>query len=234
MQRRSRSPNSPGPRLLPASRNGTPPTQRTEAALDPRFSRAVSEDPELRSSSRVMSRLEARRTSLLGSGSGFSPGEPSQGPATPTQSVITPLASKLDRTSSVLRRRTDEEESKTAARRPPSRATTELGQMRPSPQTRISREYVSNHPLPNYPQRSPSVQSGLPTRKSYFTSSNSPVTPSNVLPGNRRYLPGSTPPSSSDSARLAEARQRRLASLGQPKSASQPRVGRLRQTESEQ
>ena len=222
---------SPGLRPLPASRNGTPPTHINEITQDSKFLRGVSEDHELRASSRVMSRLESRRTSLRGSGSGHSPRELSREPGTPTQST-TALVSKLDRTNSVLRRRDNDEETK--ARRPPSRATTEVGHMRPSPQTRVSREYISNHPLPNFPQRSPSVQPSLPTRKSYFmNATNSPLTPSNASPSNRRYLQGSTPPSSSDSVRLAEARQRRLASLGQPNSASQPRVGRLRQTESE-
>lgn len=221
----------PGPRPLPASRNGTPPAYRTETTQDSRFLRGVSEDPELRASSRVMSRLESRRTSLRGTASGHSPKEQSQEPATPTQSTTT-LVSKLDRTNSVLRRRDNDEDSRT--RRPMSRATTEVGQVRPSPQTRISREYISNHPLPTFPKRSPSVQSSIPTRKSYFTNApTSPTTPSNALSPGRRFLQGSTPPSSADNARLAEARQRRLASLGQPNSASQPRAARVRQTESE-
>ena len=220
----------PGLRSLPESRNGTPLAPKMETVQEQRFLRGVSEDPELRASSRVMSRLESRRSSLLGSGSNYSPREPAQEPATPTQPGTT-LVSKLDRTNSVLKRKEKDEESK--VRRAPSRATTEVGQMRPSPQTRVSREYISNHPLPGLPQRSPSVQSSLPTQKSYLTgSTNSPVTPNNALPVSRRYLQGSNPPSSSESARLVEARQRRLASLGQPNSASQPLAGRLRQNES--
>lgn len=221
---------SPGLRPLPASRNGTPPTHRPELTHDSRFLRGVSEDPELRASSRVMSRLESRRTSLRGSASGYSPREQSQEPATPTQTTST-FVSKRDRTSSVLRRRDNDEESKT--RRVPSRATTEVGQMRPSPQTRVSREYMSNHPLPTFPKRSPSVQSSVPTRKSYFANPlGLPSTPGNALSPNRRTVLGSTPPSSAENARLVEARQRRLASLGQPNSANQPRSERLRQTES--
>ena len=216
---------SPGLRPLLDSRNGTPLAHKTEVAQNSRFLRDVSEDPELRASSRVMSRLESRRTSLMGSGSGHSPRELSQEPSTPTQPG-TMLVSKLDRTNSVIKRREKDEESK--VRRAPSRATTEVGQMRPSPQTRVSREYISNHPLPSFPQRSPSAQSSLPPQKSYFTrSTKSPVTPSNILPASRGHPHSSNPPSSSDSGRLAEARQRRLASLGQPNSTSRPLGGKL-------
>ncbi len=223
---------SPGLRLHPGSKDGTPLAHNDEAARDSRFLRGVSEDPELRASSRVMSRLESRRTSLLVSGTGQSPREISQEPATTPTQPVTTFMSKLDRTNSVLRRREKDEESKVL--RAPSRATTEVGQMRPSPQSRMSREYVSNHPLPKLPQRSPSVQPSLSTSKGYFHSaSNSPITPKNILPGTKRYLPGSNPPSSTDSTRVAEARQRRLASLGQSNSAGQPLVGRIRLNESE-
>ena len=222
---------SPGPRPQPTSRHGTPPALRSELTQNANLPSGLSEEPELRASSRVMSRLESRRTSLRGTASGYSPREQSQEPATPTQST-TALVSKLDRTNSVLRRRDNDDEGRT--RRPPSRAMTEVGQTRPSPQTRVSREYISNHPLPTLPKRSPSVQSSIPTRKSYFTNaSNVPITASNGLSPSRRYHLGSTPPSSAESARLVEARQRRLASLGHPNSATQPRIGRLRPTESE-
>ena len=223
---------SPGLRLPPGSKDGTPLAHNDEATRDSRFLRGVSEDPELRASSRVMSRLESRRTSLLVAGAGQSPRDMSQEPATTLPQPVTTFASKLDRTNSVLRRREMDEESK--ALRAPSRATTEVGQMRPSPQSRMSREYVSNHPLPKLPQRSPSVQSSLATPKSYFHSAaSSPLTPKNVLPGTKRYLPGSNPPSSTDSTRVAEARQRRLASLGQSNSASKPLAGRIRFNETE-
>ena len=219
---------SPGLRHHAGSKEGTPLTHNDEGTRDSRFLRGVSEDPELRASSRVMSRLESRRTSLLVSGVSQNPRDMSQEPAsTPTQPATT-FVSKLDRTNSVLRRRERDEESKIS--RAPSRAATEAGQMRPSPQTRMSREYVSNHPLPNPPQRSPSVQSSLAMPKSYFHgASNSPITPKNILPGTKRYLPGSNPPST-DSTRVAEARQRRMASLGQSSSASpasQPLASRI-------
>ena len=209
--------------------------QKGPALQELRFFRDTSGEPEFRSSSRVMSRLEARRTSLALGSSPLSRRESPQEASTPTQAVP-PASSRLDRTSSVIHHNRASEDTgdiTNSSRRPLSRATTEVGQTRPSPQTKISREYTSQHPMPNHPQRSPSVQSSLPTRKSYFPpTSQSPLTP-NVQPGNRRYLDRSTPPSSSDSSRLAEARQRRIASLGQHTSAGQSRIGRLRQAEVE-
>lgn len=207
----------------------------TEAALPkPRLLRKTSDEHETSASSRVMSRLDARRASLLGS----SPlhvrrGSPQES-TTPTQTA-TLASSGTDRVTSVFSRtKSNEREADSShTRRPPSRANTEIGQTRSSPQARISREYTSQHPMPNNPQRSPSVQSSLPTRKSYFNSTaSSPLTP-NVQTGNKRFLDRPTPPSSADSTRLAEARQRRIASLGQ----AQSRIGssgRLRQSEAEQ
>ena len=193
---------------------------RQSPLQDFRSIRATSDEPQYRSSSRVMSRLEARRTSLALGSSPLSRRESPQEAATPTQAV--PLVSnRLDRTSSVIHRNhtSEDQVDTTSHRRPLSRASTEIGQIRQSPQIRTSREYTSQHPLPNPPQHSPSVQSSLPIRKSYFPpASQSPVTPSVPL-GNRRHLDRSTPPSSGDSSRLAEARQRRIASLSQHTSA---------------
>ena len=230
-------PELPNGKSRPGSKDHPATTQRSDGALqDQRLLRGASLEPEARASSRVMSRLEARRTSLMSSSPLYGRRESTQESASPTQTV-TPLTSRLDRTSTVtLRSRAkDEEEGATEIKRPSSRATTEIGQLRPSPQTRISREYTSQHPMPKSSDRSPSVQSSLPPRKSYFSQvSTSPLTPT-VQPGNRRYLDRSTPPSSADSARLAEARQRRIASLGQHASAGQSRIGissgRLRQSE---
>ena len=207
-----------------------------DAALpQPKLLRGASDEAEPRASSRVMSRLEARRASLLSSsplnGRKASPQEAT----TPTQ-TSTPISSRLDGNSSLLlRKRSNAEEIDNSMRqRSVSRAATEIGQVRPSPQTRISREYTSQHPMPGTSQQSPSLQPSLPTRKSYFASAtSSPLTP-NVQPGNRRYLDHSTPPSSADSARLAEARQRRIASLGRGQSRIGLSSGRSRQSESEQ
>ncbi|MCJ1274443.1 hypothetical protein MMC21_002239 [Puttea exsequens] len=215
---------------------GTPTTaQQSPTLTTSRFLRDSSNEPEARASSRVMSRLEARRTSLLGSSPSYGQRESTPEDGVPVQAEIS-LASRLGRTTTVLRRDNTKSES-SGDRRSLSRAATETGQMRPSPQTRISREYTSQHPLPNSSDRSPSVQSSLPMRKTYFSSTTqSPVTP-NVQPGNRRYLERSTPPSSTDSNRLAQARQRRIASLGQNASANQSRIGlssgRSRQNQTE-
>ena len=227
----------PNGKSRPGSKDTPTTAQRSDGTLpDQRLLRGASLEPEARASSRVMSRLEARRTSLMSSSPLYGRRESTQEGASPTQTV-TPLSSRLDRTSTVtLRSRAKEEEDDvTDNKRPSSRATTEIGQLRPSPQTRISREYTSQHPMPKSSDRSPSVQSSLPPRKSYFSQvSTSPLTPT-VQPGNRRYLDRSTPPSSAENARLTEARQRRIASLGQHASAGQSRIGistgRLRQSE---
>lgn len=204
------------------SQDAVPLVQNHHQALrfqESRLPRSTNDEPELRASSRVMSRLEARRTSLLGSSNlASSPRESIQEVTTPTTNV-TPTA-RLDRTSSVIHHRDKNEMGNASNTRPLSRANTEVGHIRPSLQNRISREYTSQHPLPVSAQRSPSVQSSLPTRKSYFPPTQSPITPI-VQPGNRRYPDRSTPPSSVDSARLAEARQRRMASLGQSNSGGQ-------------
>ena len=211
--------------------------RQTEPVLqDVRSSRATSDEPEFRSSSRVMSRLEARRTSLALGSSPLSRRESPQQASAPTQ-ALPPASSVLDRRSSVIHRghANEDQVDSTSSGRPRSRAMTEIGQIRSSPQIRPSREYTSQHPMPDHSQRTPSVQSSLPTRKSYFpTASRSPSTP-NAQPQNRSYLDRSTPPSSADSSRLAEARQRRIASLGQH---GQSRIGvasgRLRQPMVEQ
>ena len=208
-------------KLRPRSKDAITAAQRNQPALqDLRSFRATSDEPQPRSSSRVMSRLEARRTSLALGSSPLSRRESPPEASTPVQ-AMPPASSRLDRTSSVIHRSHPSEDQGdiTVRRRPLSRASTEIGQIRPSPQTRMSREYTSQHPMPNHTQRSPSVQSSLPIRKSYFPpASQSPNTPSVQL-GNRRYLDRSTPPSSADSSRLAEARQRRIASLSQHTSA---------------
>ena len=206
--------------------NRAPPIMVSKRADVPKLSNVASDDPELRASSRVRSRLEARRSSVMGSGSldQQSPYDyPQAESTTPTQDRP-PFQNNFERASSVIRRRDDDNESN-VSRRTSSRAATEVGSHRPSPPTRISREYTSQHPMPSPTLRSPSVQSSLPTRKSYFqaTSFSSPHTP-NIQPGNRRYLNRNTP-ISADNARLTEARQRRLASLGQGSSARGLRAG---------
>ena len=208
--------------VRPGSRDAIMNRQQRERSIEERrISRETSQEPEVRSGSRLMSRLEARRTSMMGLSSFNSDGlrrspEDVVTP-TPTASATT---SRLEGISSVLRsRRTHEEDDTTT--RPLSRAMTEI---RPSHRNRASREYTSQHPLPSLHQRAPSVQSSLPVRKSYFPAA--PSTPV-VQAGQRRYLERSTP-SSVDSARLAEPRQQRLASLGEYGTAQHGTVGRQR------
>ena len=203
-------------KIRPSSKDASIAAQRNATTVQDLMSvRAASDEPQYRSSSRVMDRLEARRASLALGSSPLNRQESPQEAPTPVQAV-SPGSGRLDRVSLGIHRSRASEDQRDiiSSRRPLSRASTEIGHVRHSPQTKTSREYTSQHPMPN-PQRSPSVQSSLPVRKSYFPSaSQSPITP-NMQLGNRRYLERSTPPSSADSSRLAEARQRRIASLSQ-------------------
>jgi hypothetical protein len=169
----------------------------------------------VKSSPRALSRLEQRRSSLLATSSLPSPRYAPSDAGTPTQSS---MAGR--RTSLLLRSRrggTEELEDEDETRfRAPSRATTEVGRMRGSP-----REYVSQEPMPD---RSLSIQSALPVRRHYATSSlpnagAAPVPPPTTLSG-RRYLERndrSTPERDNSSAvgRLMEDRGQRKSSIGQ-------------------
>ena len=182
--------------------------QSTIDGLSSFRSKSIEPDPT-RVSSRAMSRYEARRASIQASNSNLrrrdsSTFEPAA--ATPTQQQPQLLPSSSGTPSVIPHHRTE------AGERPLSRAMTEAGGQsgqRPSP-----REYTSQHPLPNYPPRSPSVQSSMPQRRSYFTTPKySPITRSIQGGSSRRYFENATPPSS-ESLRLAQARrQQRLASL---------------------
>ncbi|KAI4202797.1 MAG: hypothetical protein LQ350_002295 [Teloschistes chrysophthalmus] len=194
------------------------------AVEDGQNHRVTSQEPD-RPSSRIMSRLEARRTSLLTSNAAT---PPQQQPSTqePT-TIIHQDSSTPSRTSSVIfhRRRTGDSASfptlasiSNANSVQRSRSGSRAPEQRPSPVSRISREYTSQHPLPTLAskhQRSPSVQSGLQSssRRSYFptSASNSPHTPINgdVPQGGRRYMSATQP----NSAEVQ--RQQRIASLGQ-------------------
>lgn len=225
--------------------------------------RGSSQEPE-RSSSRIMSRLEARRSSLLAANTATPPNPQNANSNSQTNSPIilhqesstpTQPSTRTDRASSVLlhRRRTldsnnnNNPNSSNSNPIGPSPRTTitaasASSEQRPSPITRISREYTSQHPLPTLSntQRSPSVRSSLPSasvRRSYFpTTTDSPSTPINnaIQPGSRRYISSAagerqTPPSASsglqsNTQRLVEARQQRIASLGQYSSGGSRRL----------
>ena len=177
----------------------------------------VNKDPDLNASSRILSRLEARRTSLQNAGHS----SPQSGPSSPRLEL--PMAasgaasrvSTIDRSNSVIRRRNDVTESKVNPK-PLSRAATDAGTNRPSPHTRPSREYTSKHPLPTPPKDS--RQSSPSARKTYFPiSSQSP--PSSARVSQRTPTGGSTSPFSNGDP-MMEARKRRLASMGYGSSPS--------------
>lgn len=170
----------------------------------------------VKASPRALSRLEQvqqRRSSLLATSSLPSPRYAPSESATPTQSAVAGRRSSL-----LLRSRrggTEEPDDEDETRfRAPSRATTEVGRMRGSP-----REYVSQEPLPERPL---SIQSALPVRRHYATSSlpnaRAAVPPPTSLSG-RRYLDQSdrTPERETTSvvSRLMEERGQRKSSLGQ-------------------
>ncbi|MCJ1465798.1 hypothetical protein MMC07_004417 [Pseudocyphellaria aurata] len=184
----------------------------SENGQEPTYRRSASEDPELRSGSRVLNRLEARRASLLNSNTTHSPRSSPREANTPTQSSTSPLTtSRLDRPSRRATLATDH-----SGERPTSRAITEVAHFRPSPSSaeRPRREYTSQHPLPTPSQLSPSVPSPLPMRRTFFSapSMQSPSTPP-VRPNGKIYLDrGPTPPK--PTGRAAEVRRERMASFG--------------------
>ena len=162
--------------------------------VDPRFQRAKSLDPEPTNTQRVLSRLEARRTSLVKEDTG-------SGNASPTQEqspeAKTPTQAALNRTSTVLQRlRRNADDGGDNTLRPLSRAATELGRANTTGHytigsKRVSREYTSNHPLPSPEARALAAQAYLPQRRSHLSGGNSqeaktPTTP--VFTGQRRYL----------------------------------------------
>ncbi|KAF2738753.1 hypothetical protein EJ04DRAFT_458776 [Polyplosphaeria fusca] len=111
------------------------------------------------SPSRAMSRIEARRTSLLNG----SPRDSSQEPPTPSQSQI---PSRLGRAGTSLRtRRTGVDEDDDPTLRAPSRALTDFREIRASNKSsRFSREYTSREPMPEL-QPSPALQPTVSLRR---------------------------------------------------------------------
>ena len=203
--------------------------EEQETSLD-RFQRARSLDPEPSTTQRVLSRLEARRTSMLHNANGAD----SSGQNSPLTdrypAVKTPTQATLDRTSTVLqriRRKNDNDADNTI--RPLSRATTELSRANTTIATsnaskRLSREYTSNHPLPSPDTRSLAAQSHLPARRSYLSGSaiaapsgnvrekDLPATPTTPGFAGRRFL--SSRVDDGHVSRLAEGRGSRLVSAG--------------------
>lgn len=108
------------------------------------------------SPSRAMSRIEARRTSVLGRR------EASQEPPAPPQSQApSRLDARLERTNTSLYRRRertpeDEDDDPTLTLRAPSRAMTDFKDTRAAHKSRYSREYTSKEPMPDL-QPSPAL-----------------------------------------------------------------------------
>jgi len=205
------------PKLSSPLKEAVPTRTQHEDSTEPqRTVRAMSYDPEESTASRVLSRLEARRTSMLAF-NGNSPGNTSarESPsnlATPSQASAS--MPTLNRTSTVLQRaRRVIEDDNDRTVRPFSRTNAEVSLARPPVRhTTGTKDYTQTTANPD--QRSPTMQSALPIRRHFLNSNlHSPTTPPTQL-SNPRYQER-TSPNSTDSARLVEARQRRLASMGQ-------------------
>lgn len=162
----------------------------------------------MKPSPRALSRLEERRSSLLATSTLPSPRYNPSEAGTPVQTGR--------RTSMFLRTRraaTEEPEEDETRFRAPSRATTEVGRLRNSP-----REYTSQQPLP---ERQAAIQSSLPVRRHYTSTSLTNTAPPPMPPvsslGGRRYLERSTPERDNASvvSRLAEDREQRKSSISQ-------------------
>ncbi|KAH8595696.1 hypothetical protein B0O99DRAFT_686681 [Bisporella sp. PMI_857] len=186
----------------------------------------LSDLARVKSSPRALSRLEARRSSLLATSNLPSPRYAPSDAGTPTQSS---MAGR--RTSLLLRNRragTEEPEEEDESRfRAPSRAITEVGRIRNS-----TREYTSQQPLPD---RGVPTQSALPVRRHYASTSLTSTAPV-VLPAvsnsnSRRYLDRATPERDTfvPAGKIAEDRTQRKSSIAVPLGRTGSLTRRLRQ-----
>jgi len=109
------------------------------------------------SPSRALSRIEARRSSMMAAR------DSSQEPPTPSQSNI---PSRLDRSGTSLYRthRKAQQEDDDPTIRAPSRALTDFRDARTKHKARFSREYTSNEPMPDL-QPSPALQTTTSIRR---------------------------------------------------------------------
>jgi hypothetical protein len=196
--------------LRPSSRDA-----ETEGATEPTPRQPMSTDiARVKSSPRALSRLEARRSSLLATSTLPSPRYAPSEVSTPTQST---MAGR--RTSLLLRSRragTEELDEDDETRfRAPSRATTEVARSRNSP-----REYISQPTFAD--SRVQPVQSSLPVRRHYASTSLGSAGPpvssaiSNMA-GSRRYADRATPERETTAlaGRLTDERSQRKSSIGQ-------------------
>ncbi|MCJ1387690.1 hypothetical protein MMC18_000533 [Xylographa bjoerkii] len=209
--------------VRPGSRDATSARfQRGTSTESPKYERGASQDPEESSTSRVLSRLEARRTSVLGLQGltqGSTRGKEQQAElGTPTSGISN--SPGMSRTSTVLQRaRRVLEDDNERPVRSVSRANTELGQhVPPRRQSSSTRDRLPQHAPSIQDLRTPTAQSSLPVRRTYLSNSTQPPSTPTTQHTSRQYLERTTP-NSADNARLAEARQRRYASFGHFNSA---------------
>ncbi|MCJ1315637.1 hypothetical protein MMC15_000957 [Xylographa vitiligo] len=216
----------PKPRVRPPSRDTTSTRFAREMSAErSNYRRGPSQEPEESSTSRVLSRLEARRSSVLGLQGlqGLSQGavrgkEQRAELGTPTSAVSN--SPGVSRTATVLQRaRRVLEDDNERPMRSVSRVNTESGQyVPPRRQSSSTRDHLPQHAPSIQDARTPAVQSSLPVRRTYLSDvSQQPSTPT-AQHTSRQYLERKTP-NSADNARLAEARQRRYASFGHFNSA---------------
>ncbi|KAF1958270.1 hypothetical protein CC80DRAFT_469186 [Byssothecium circinans] len=137
----------------PAFRSITAPSRRSSVQVNgdsPTIRHSI--EPESNtisqsSPSTALSRIEARRVSMLAGGTYGSPRESSQEPPTASQNQI-PSRSSRAGTSLHRPRPTTDDEDDDPTLRAPSRAFTDFRDIRSSHKPRFSREYISREPMP--------------------------------------------------------------------------------------
>ncbi|PVH97577.1 hypothetical protein DM02DRAFT_616451 [Periconia macrospinosa] len=139
----------------PAFRSVTVPSRRSSVQVNDSPTIRPSIEPESNtqaqsSPSTAMSRIEARRVSMMAGGTANigSTREPSQEPLTPSQlnmpSRVNRAGTSLNRT-----RQNADEEDDDPTLRAPSRAFTDFRDFRPAEKSRYSRTYTSREPMPD-------------------------------------------------------------------------------------
>lgn len=172
----------------------TPNYTQIRASVEPESGAVPRSSP-----SRALSRIEARRSSIMNlNGAGSVSRDPSQEPPNPAQSQAPNRFNRAGTSLLRTRRATNEDEDPTL--RAPSRAMTDFSQIRSSNRAnRLSRDYNSQTPVPEL-QPSPSLQhtSSLrrPNGATTTTTTEGVHNPSSSLlrDGSRRYLDRQTPP----------------------------------------
>lgn len=213
----------------------TPPKLAGPKAKYSRSSLAFGEDlSKIGSNSRPLSRLEARRSSILGlqpsngamnsphaSGDDVSTSEHETTPSQPHRTLESRRQSRLSNRLSAPRFERYEDSAGDEDYRPPSRAVTEFGNFRSPLQQHSPREY--NSTANKTPHRSPSLRESLNARRVNATAMDnnrevSRVASLNLDASRRRFARESTPPvvleeEASEIAAQAQQR-RRLTSFG--------------------